>query len=172
MMYWSILLHCVFQFYDSHFTLPVLLRQYTEFTLRGSLSLLFFFWRYSPNLGLGLPPWNPPFHFGFLDLRQLVGLLGRVISSSQGTQTQQNANTHIQTLNIHNLSGIRTHDPGFRAREGSACLRQLGYRDRFISSYYLFYTACFCLDGHRQVCKVVDENCCSIVTLLQFAFFE
>jgi hypothetical protein len=30
--------------------------------------LFYFFWRYSPNLGLGLPPWNSPFHYGFLDL--------------------------------------------------------------------------------------------------------
>jgi hypothetical protein len=44
----------------------------------------FFLWRYSSNLGLGLPPWNSPFHFSFLDLRHSVGLLGRVISSSQG----------------------------------------------------------------------------------------
>jgi hypothetical protein len=81
----------------------------------------FFLWRYSPNLGLGLPPWNSSFHFGFIDLRQSVGLLGRVISSSQGLSTC------TQTLNIHALSVIRTHDPGFRA-----CLRPLGYRDRHI----------------------------------------
>jgi hypothetical protein len=60
-----------------------------------------FFWRYSPNLGLGLPPRNSPFHFGFPDLRQSVGLLGRVISSSQGlstcTQTQKNSPTHTHT---------------------------------------------------------------------------
>jgi hypothetical protein len=28
------------------------------------------------------------------------------------------------------LSGIETHDPGFRADEDSTCLRLLGYRDR------------------------------------------
>jgi hypothetical protein len=28
-----------------------------------------FLWRYSPIVGLGLPPWNSLFHFGFLDLR-------------------------------------------------------------------------------------------------------
>jgi hypothetical protein len=57
----------------------------------------FFVWRYSPNLGLGLPPWNSPFHFGFLDLRQSVGLLGRVISSSQGLYlfTNTEKRTHI-----------------------------------------------------------------------------
>jgi hypothetical protein len=40
-------------------------------------------WRYSPNLSLGLPPWNSPFHFGLLDLRHSVGLLGR--DSQTGT---------------------------------------------------------------------------------------
>jgi hypothetical protein len=58
----------------------------------------FFLWHYSPNLGLGLPPWNFPFHFGFLDLRQLVGLLGRVISSSQGLYLYINTEkTHTHT---------------------------------------------------------------------------
>jgi hypothetical protein len=65
---------------------------------------------------------------------QTVGLLGRVISSSQGLylNTGQhkyriNAYTHI---NIHGLCAIRTHEPVFRAREVSSCLRQLGCRDR------------------------------------------
>jgi hypothetical protein len=31
------------------------------------------------------------------------------------TNTEKGANTHTQTLNIHALSEIRTHDPGFRA---------------------------------------------------------
>jgi hypothetical protein len=62
--------------------------------------LVFFLWRYSPNLSLGLPPWNSPLHFGFLDLRQSVGLLGRVISSSKAStyiQTQKNAHTYTNT---------------------------------------------------------------------------
>jgi hypothetical protein len=74
---------------------------------------------------------NSPFHLGLLDLRHSVGLLGRVISSSQGlclhTRTE-----NAQTLNFHALSGIRTHDPGLRAGECSACLRPFGYRDRHI----------------------------------------
>jgi hypothetical protein len=45
--------------------------------------------------------------------------------------------THTQILNIHALSGIRTHDPGFRASEDSACLRPLGYRDRQAYRYYI-----------------------------------
>jgi hypothetical protein len=51
-------------------------------------------WRYSSNLGFGLPPWNSPFHFGLLDFRQTVGLLGRVIKASTCTQTQKNTHTH------------------------------------------------------------------------------
>jgi hypothetical protein len=71
--------------------------------MRSFIMSFFFFppWRYSPNLGLGLSPWNSPFHFGFPDLRQSVGFLGRVISSSQGlstcTQTQKNAHTSTNT---------------------------------------------------------------------------
>jgi hypothetical protein len=68
----------------------------------------------------------------FLNQRQSVGFLGRVISSLQGLYlyTNTKTHTHTQTLNIHALSGIRTHDPGFRASEDSALLRPLGYRDR------------------------------------------
>jgi hypothetical protein len=62
--------------------------------------VLFSPWRYSPNLGLGLPPWNSPVHFGVLDLRQSVGLLGRVISSSQGlylyTNTEKRSHTNTK----------------------------------------------------------------------------
>jgi hypothetical protein len=61
----------------------------------------FLLWRYSPNLGLGLPPWNSPFHFGFLDLRHSVGLLGRVISSSQGLYLYTKRNAHIHTSTKH-----------------------------------------------------------------------
>jgi hypothetical protein len=73
-------------------------------------AIFFFLWRYSPQWGLGLPPWNSPFHLGFLNLRQTVGLLGRVISSSQGLYLYTNTEkrTHTQILNTHALSGIRT----------------------------------------------------------------
>jgi hypothetical protein len=83
----------------------------------------FFLWRYSPNLGLDLPPWNSPFHFGFLDLGQSVGLLGRVTSSSH-VHKHRKTHTHTQTLNIHALGQIRTHDPGFRASEDSERLNR------------------------------------------------
>jgi hypothetical protein len=55
-----------------------------------------FLWRYSPNLGLSLPPWKSPFHFSLLDLRHSVGLLGRVISSSQGLYLYTQKNAHTQ----------------------------------------------------------------------------
>jgi hypothetical protein len=41
---------------------------------------IFFLWRYSPNSGLGLHPWNSPFYFSLLDLRQSAGFHGRAIS--------------------------------------------------------------------------------------------
>jgi hypothetical protein len=85
----------------------------------------FFLWRYSPNLGLGLPPWNSPFHFGFLDLRESVVLLGRVISSSQ-TQTQKNA--HIHTNIKHPC-----HEWDSNPRSRLPSERPLGYRDRLSS---------------------------------------
>jgi hypothetical protein len=70
---------------------------------------------------MALQPFVGPWPlFQFLNLFiQTVGLLGRVISSSQGRylHTGQhkhriNACTH-QTF--HALNGIRNHDPGFRA---------------------------------------------------------
>jgi hypothetical protein len=41
-----------------------------------------------------------------------------------------------QTLNIHALSGIRTHGFGVLANEDSLCLRPLVYRDRQVSHVY------------------------------------
>jgi hypothetical protein len=77
----------------------------------------------------------------FLNLGQSVGLLGRVISSSQGLYLYKY--TYTQTLNIHALSEIRTHGPDFRASEDSARLRSLGYRDRqlsiTVSNYHTLY---------------------------------
>jgi hypothetical protein len=57
-----------------------------------------------------------------------------VISRKASVCTQTQKNAHTYTPNIHALSGIRTHDPGFRASEDSACLRQRGYRDRIRKS--------------------------------------
>jgi hypothetical protein len=65
---------------------------------------------------------------------QTVGLLGRVISSSQGRclntgQHKHRINAHT-TPNTHALNGIRTHDPRVRASEDSSCLRPRGHCDR------------------------------------------
>jgi hypothetical protein len=130
--------------------------------------IVFFLWRYSPNLGLGLPPWSSPFHFGFLDLRQSVGLLGRVISSSQLVHKHRKTHTYTQTLNIHALSGVRTHDPGFRASEDSSCLRSPGYRDRHwivcmikLSDKLLHFAFVLCATykEHGNICafKITDD---------------
>jgi hypothetical protein len=77
-----------------------------------------------------------PVSLQLLDLGQSAGLLGRVISSSQGlstcTQTQKNGHK-TQTLNIHAQSGIRTYGPGVRGSEDSSWYTPLGYRDRHIS---------------------------------------
>jgi hypothetical protein len=90
-----------------------------------------------PNSGLGRLH-ETTVSLQLLDLEQSVGLLGRVNSSSQGlylyTKTKKNAHT-TQTLNIHALSGIRTHGPGVCASEDSLCLRPLGYRDRHHNAY-------------------------------------
>jgi hypothetical protein len=59
--------------------------------------IFFPLWSYSPNLGLGQPPWNSPFHFGLLDLRHSVGLLGQVISSSQGLYLYRNTEKRTYT---------------------------------------------------------------------------
>jgi hypothetical protein len=60
---------------------------------------------------------------------QTAGLLGRVISSSQGLYLNTGQHKHRITPNIHVLSGIPTHDPSVRASEDSSCLRPRGYYD-------------------------------------------
>jgi hypothetical protein len=48
----------------------------------------------------------------------------------------KNCTSQYIYIYIHALSGIRTHDPGFRASEDNACgLRPLGYRDRLTVPY-------------------------------------
>jgi hypothetical protein len=90
----------------------------------------FFLWLYSPIQALDASM-KLSVSLQLLDLGQSVGLLRRVISSSQGLSTC------TQTLNIHARSRIRTHGPGVRASGDSSCLRPLGYRDRPMSKYYL-----------------------------------
>jgi hypothetical protein len=87
-----------------------------------------------PNSGLG--HFNKiSFSLQLLDLGQSVGLLGWVISSSQGLSLYANIeNAHTtQILNIHAQSAVRTHGPGVRLSEDISCFRPLGYRDRLAS---------------------------------------
>jgi hypothetical protein len=75
--------------------------------------------------------------FSFITYSQSVGLLGRVINSSQGlylnTGQHKHRIKHTYTPNIHALSRIRTHNHSVRANEDSSCLKPLGYRDRLAS---------------------------------------
>jgi hypothetical protein len=65
------------------------------------LFFIFFIGTTAP-VGLGLPPWNSPFHFFFFpNLTQSVGLLGRVISSSQGLYLYTNAEKRTHTNTKH-----------------------------------------------------------------------
>jgi hypothetical protein len=67
---------------------------------------------------------------------QTVGLLGRVISSSQ--LLYLNTEQHIYTHSIPALSWIRTHDPGFRASDENTSLTLLGYRDRLRGTFSVY----------------------------------
>jgi hypothetical protein len=67
--------------------------------------------------------------------------VARPLSKHKTTQTQNkrtHTHTHTHTYtytytpNIHDLSGIRTHDHGLQASEDSSCLRPLGYRNRLV----------------------------------------
>jgi hypothetical protein len=108
------------------------------------MCLFFFPLALQPQFG----PWPTSIklsvHFGLLDLRQSVGLLGRVISSSQGLYLYINIEKRTHTNTKHPcLDKIRTHDPGFRASEDSACLRPLGYRDRLCTYNFTNYQTNF-----------------------------
>jgi hypothetical protein len=71
----------------------------------------------------------------FLSLRQSVGLLGRVISSSQGL--------YLYTNTEKRTPPPRTHHHGFRASEDSSRLRPLGYRDRLDCHYHIKFQRVF-----------------------------
>jgi hypothetical protein len=73
-------------------------------------------WLYSALLGPGL------FFRFVISSTKTVGLLGRVISPSQGHYLHAEQHKHRINANIHASSGIRTHDPSFRASKDSLCL--------------------------------------------------
>jgi hypothetical protein len=105
---------------------------------------------YSPLLGPG-----PSFSFAIF-FTQTVGLLGRVISPSQGRYLHTGQLKHIINAHtdIHALTGIRSYDPSVRASEDSACLRRRGNCDR--------HTPKWCADNDRSTCPYFEE-------LLKFA---
>jgi hypothetical protein len=79
------------------------------------------------------PLWSIGLFSQFLGHLQSAGLLGRVISSSQGLYLNTRQHKHRKTH-----TGIKhpcpewdsNHEPGFRASEGSTCPRPLDYGDR------------------------------------------
>jgi hypothetical protein len=90
------------------------------------------------------PVQGPGLLFSSVIIFQTVGLLGRVISSSQSRylhRTIQTQNKRIHTPHIHALIGIRTHDPSVRASEDSSCLRPRGYCDGHTMEYTRKYTS-------------------------------
>jgi hypothetical protein len=72
--------------------------------------------------------------FSFLILYSYTAnrTLGRRISPSQGCYLHTGHHKHRINAytDIHDLSGIRSHDPSVRASEDSSCLRPRGYCDR------------------------------------------
>jgi hypothetical protein len=83
-------------------------------------------WLYSSLLGPGL-------FFSFvIFFTQTVGILGRVISPSQGhyLNTEQHKHRINAHTDIHAWNGIRTHNPSVRAGEDSSCFRLRGHCDR------------------------------------------
>jgi hypothetical protein len=84
-------------------------------------------WLYSPLLCPGL-------FFSFvIFFTQTVGLLGRVISQSQGRNLHAEQRKHrITQTDIHALIGIRTLNPSVRAGENNLCLRPREHCDLLI----------------------------------------
>jgi hypothetical protein len=116
---------------------------------------VFFQWLFQPHSG----PW--PFIQFRNHFSQTVGLLGRVISLSQGPlpehRTTQTQNKRIHIPNIHAVSGIRTHDPsvpsGWR-QFMSACLGTTSREDETVvlevfrlscGIYFLFPECVLCV---------------------------
>jgi hypothetical protein len=108
---------------------------------------------------------SPGLFFSFvMSFTQTVGLLGRVISPSQGQylhagQHKHRINAHID---IHALSGIRTHDTSVRASEDSSCSRPRGHSDQrmICSSVALLRIQMYDMRG-----EISNELCMLVVTL-------
>jgi hypothetical protein len=88
-------------------------------------------WLYSLLLDLGL-------FFSFLIFfTQSVGLLGGLISPSQGRYLHTGQHKHRINEDIHASSGVRIHDPSVREGEDNSCLRARGRCDRRARDMYL-----------------------------------
>jgi hypothetical protein len=74
---------------------------------------------------------GPGLLFSFVNfLTQSVGLLGLVISPTQGRYLHTGRTQNNEHTVIHALSAIRTHDPSVRASEDSSCLTPRGHCGR------------------------------------------
>jgi hypothetical protein len=93
-------------------------RHYTSVGLYNS----FYLWLYSPIQALAASM-KLSVSLQLLDLGQSVGLLGRVISLSQGLNMYTNAKHPCPEWDSNPRSRVR-------ASEDCSCLRPLGYRDR------------------------------------------
>jgi hypothetical protein len=77
-----------------------------------------------------------PVSLQLLDLGQLLELLGRVISSSQGLYLYTNTEKRTHNTNTKHScprQDSNPHDHSVRASEDSSCLRPRGYCDRLAS---------------------------------------
>jgi hypothetical protein len=131
--------------YYSHFHTKILhfsLVQSHTYPIGPTFSFIYQ-WLYSSLLG-------PCLSFSFvIFIIQLVGPLGRVISPSQGRYMHTGQHKHRIDANtdIHTLSGIRTHDPSFRAREDNSYLRPCGHSDRPRASFSTNKSKLFCANS-------------------------
>jgi hypothetical protein len=84
----------------------------------GDIYLPMYVWLYSPLLDLGR-------FFSFL----IMYTVGTILLTGDQPVARP-LPTHRINADTHGLSGIRTHDPRFRAIEDSSCLRTRGHCDR------------------------------------------
>jgi hypothetical protein len=60
--------------------------------------IFFFLWRYSPNSGVGLPPWNSPFHFSLLHLGQAIVVRPLPVHKHRKTHARTHTNKHQTSM--------------------------------------------------------------------------
>jgi hypothetical protein len=107
---------------------------------QASMEPIFIFFLLFP-LGILLPLWSIGLISQFLDHSQTVGLLRRLISSSQGLYL--NTGRHKHRINAYtHLTSM----PWVGANEDSTCLSPLGYCDRPLSRMWISSTprSCVC----------------------------